>query len=112
MLPIEQPVDAHSDVDFLRVRVDGIEETTKRHEQEISKLDDAVTGLREAMARVEARVATRADIESLRRDVTNTFAATARDAQNSVPVKVSAWFTVAIVVITGLAFLASLVVHH
>lgn len=101
-----------SDVDFLRVRVDGIEETTKRHEKEISKLDEAVTGLRESMARVEARVATREDIESLRRDVTNTFAASARDAQNSIPVKVSAWFTVALVVVTALAFLASLVVHH
>lgn len=100
------------DLSYLRVRVDGIEATTRRHEQQITKLDEAVSNLRETMARVEAHVATRTDIDSLRRDITITFAQAASDAQNSIPIKASAWFAVATVVITAIAFLTTLITHH
>lgn len=44
--------------------------------------------LRETMG----RVATRDDIADLRKDVSDRFDARARDAHNSIPVKLAAWF--------------------
>lgn len=91
----------------LRSDVDLLKDRTARHEIQIAKLDEAVAGLRDALA----RVATRTDVDALRRDVTQTFAQAARDAQNSIPVKVTAWFTGAMVLVSALALFFSLVVH-
>lgn len=59
-----------------------------RHERHISKLDETIGILRETMG----RVATRDDIADLRKDVSDRFDARARDAHNSIPVKLAAWF--------------------
>lgn len=96
-----------TDISALAVRVDSVEETARRHDAQIAKLDDAVAGLRETMA----RVATRSDVDALRRDVTQTFAQAARDAQNAIPAKVTAWFTAAMVLISAFALGAELLRH-
>lgn len=83
------------DIAALSGRVESVEEASRRHEDQIRRLDEAVAGLRETLA----RVATRADVDALRRDVTETFAQAARDAQNAIPAKVMAWFTGALVVV-------------
>jgi len=91
----------------LSTHVQELRDVTSRHEAKIERLDEAVAALRETMA----RVATRDDVDALRRDVTNVFAQNARDAQNSIPVKVTAWFTGAMVLVSALALFFSLIVH-
>lgn len=72
----------------VRARVDGHDEDIARHERHFSKLDETIGILRETMG----RVATRDDIADLRKDVSDRFDARARDAHNSIPVKLAAWF--------------------
>jgi predicted nucleic acid-binding Zn-ribbon protein len=72
----------------VRARVDAHDEDIARHERHISKLDDAIGILRETMG----RVATKEDIGDLRRDVSDRFDQRARDAHNSIPTKLAAWF--------------------
>lgn len=84
-----------------------MEETARRHESQIAKLDDAVSGLRETLA----RVATRADVDALRQDVTQVFAQNARDQANAVPAKVMAWLTGALVVVAALTLIAEMARH-
>lgn len=96
-----------TDLSALAVRVETVEETARRHESQLAKLDEAVANLRETLA----RVATRSDVDALRRDVTETFAQAARDAQNAIPAKVTAWFTGAMVLIAAMALVGELL-HH
>lgn len=84
-----------------------MEETARRHEAQIAKLDDAVSGLRETLA----RVATRADVDALRRDVTQVFAQNARDQANAVPAKVMAWLTAAMVLVAVITLVAEMARH-
>jgi hypothetical protein len=79
---VEARVDAHE------ARHEQHDEVHARHERHLSKLDDAIGILRETMG----RVATRDDIADLRKDVSDRFDARARDAHNSIPVKLAAWF--------------------
>lgn len=84
----------------IQERLDGHDEDIARHERSILKLDETIGMLRETMG----RVATREDIASLREDVSNRFDARARDAHNSVPTKMAAWFGGAMVILTLLEF--------
>jgi len=96
--------DESSDLVHLEYRVESVEETARRHDIQIEKLDSAVADLREALA----RVATKTDVAELRKDITDTFAQAARDAQNSIPVKITAWFTGAMLIMAILGIFASM----
>lgn len=97
-----------NELQSLSSRVETVEEASRRHEAQLSKLDDAVAGLRETMG----RVATRDDVDALRRDVTGAFVEGARHAQDAIPAKVMAWFTGALVVISVAALVLNLLHGH
>lgn len=84
----------------VRARVDGHDDDIARHERHISKLDDAITMLRETIG----RVATKDDIADLRKDVSDRFDKRAEDAHNSIPTKLAAWFGGVMVILTLLEF--------
>jgi uncharacterized membrane protein YccC len=79
----------------VRARVDVHEEKheqqaaiNERHEKHLGRLDEICATLRETIG----RVATKDDIADLRKDVSDRFDLRARDAHNSIPVKLAAWF--------------------
>jgi predicted nucleic acid-binding Zn-ribbon protein len=73
----------------LRMRVNGHDDDIARHEKHIAKLDEAVTVLREGMA----RVATKDDISGLRRDLDERHAKQLTQAQDSIPGKIGLLLT-------------------
>lgn len=99
--------DGPGSTDKLALDVSTLKVVADRHESQLARLDDAVADLRVSME----RVATRDDVDALRRDVTQTFAQAARDAQNSTPAKVTAWFTGAMLIVSVVAILVTLAVH-
>lgn len=67
----------------LRQIIESHDEALERHEGHLIKLDEVVTGLREAVA----KVATKDDISELRSDIAEKFIKQLSDAQNAVPGK-------------------------
>ena len=73
----------------LRERVKGHDDDIARHENHLRKLDETVSELRTAIA----KVATKDDVAALRQDVTNTFYQQLRDANSSIPGKIGILLT-------------------
>jgi len=73
----------------LRERLRGHDEDIARHEKHLHKLDETVSELRTAIA----KVATKDDVAALRQDVTNTFYQQLRDANSSIPGKIGILIT-------------------
>lgn len=82
----------------LRARIDGHDEDIARHDSMISKLNEAVTVLREAVA----KVATKDDILKLSQNIDDKFSTQLRDAHNSIPAKLG-------VILTGGSVLVALI---
>lgn len=88
----------------LRERVRGHTEDIERHETNISKLNETVGVLREAVA----KVATKDDILGLSRNIDEKYNTQLRDAHNSIPTKIGLWLTAGSVLVAVIA----LFLHH
>jgi chromosome segregation ATPase len=88
----------------LRARIEGHDESIDRHEVNISKLNETVGVLREAVA----KVATKDDILGLSRNIDEKYNTQLRDAHNSIPTKIGLWLTAGSVLVAVIA----LFLHH
>ena len=68
----------------IRARVDGHGEAIEKLDARVTRHDEIIAGLREAIA----KVATKDDIAELRKDISQTYADQMRDAHNSIPTKI------------------------
>lgn len=73
----------------LRARQDAADGAIERLDERVTRHDEIISSLREAVA----KVATKDDISALRQDVTNTFYQQLRDANSSVPGKIGVLLT-------------------
>lgn len=88
-------------------RVDGHDDDIARIDGAVQRHDELISALRE----MSGRVATRDDISSLRSDISDKFDARARDAHNSIPTKLAAWFGGAMALIAFISLVVDVMRH-
>jgi hypothetical protein len=91
----------------LRARLNGHDEDIARHELMIGKLNETVTVMREAIA----KVATKDDVMRLSDNIDEKFNKQLSDAHNSIPAKIGILLSAGSVLVMVIGLILS-VVHH
>ncbi|WP_157639439.1 hypothetical protein [Burkholderia ubonensis] len=91
----------------LRARQDATDDAVERLDARVTRHDEIIAGLREAVA----KVATKDDIAELRKDINDTYATQMRDAHNSIPTKIGLLIAAAGLVVPIIALIVT-VTHH
>lgn len=87
----------------LRARQEATNEAVEKLETRVTKHDEIIASLREAVA----KVATKDDITELRKDINESYAIQMRDAHNSIPAKIGLIIAAAGVLVPIIALFVS-----